>query len=469
MNKRQVALHWGGMLTLVLVLPLAGCSKPEITGKAVANRPPETRLANIPPENDSAHPYPYRLTFTWDGGDEDGTVVGFRYRWDGHAWSSTTARSGTFSFESPAAVNRHTFEVKAVDNEGAEDPTPASRTFFTSQNLFPETEIVVGPPDGSEVFSLATQTETWHGVEFQLHGSDSDGSIVGYEYALDDTAQWSFTAENAVRLFGIAGGAHTFFARAVDDASGKDAQPAQRHFTAVIPTFDRGILVIDETRDGSGAKGSPSDEQVDRFYRNILTGNGRNFTEWDRAKQGPPKAADLAPYSLLLWHGDDRAEQLIRTSLDVLKDYLNVGGKLWLVGWRIIPELDSFVGAATHIYRSGEFGQAYLHLASYSEQADFDFTGATGISGYPDLDLDAAKLLDSFRGKLSFIGVMTPQDAEPVLAFKSSTGSGFQNHPCAVRYIGSTFKVVAFAFPLYFGNESQATSVAGKVLSDLGE
>lgn len=456
-------------LAVLFLAAAAGCRGPRITGHEALNSPPETHLANIPSENDSLRPYPYRMTFYWDGGDDDGVVVGFRFRWDGREWRYTTAHSGTFAFESPAHVNRHIFEVKAVDNEDAEDPTPAARTFFTSRNLPPETEIVGGPREDSEVFSLAAQTETWRGIEFQLRGHDSDGTIVGYEYTLDDTTCWTFISEDMVRLTTVGVGRHTLFVRAVDDANGKDPRLAQRSFTAVIPTFNRGILVIDETRDGTAVRGNPSDEQVDQFYCGVLSGAGRNFTEWDVAKQGTPKPTDLAPYSLVLWHGDDRAEQLIRMSMDVLKDYLAVGGKLWLVGWRIIPALDGFVGAATHAYQPREFGHTHLHLTYYCEQAELDFTGAAGMAGYPDVDLEAGKLPESFRGRLNFVGVMIPSGAEPILAFKSSTGSAFQGQACAVRYIGSTFRIVAFAFPLYYMSDSHAVLVAARVLSDLAE
>jgi hypothetical protein len=135
----------GSIVITIAVLSSLGCDKPQITGQANPNMPPETYLANVPTSNDSVHPYPYRLAFSWDGGDEDGVVVGFEYRWDERAWTYTELRSDSFDFESPDLLNRHIFEVRAVDNLDARDPTPASRIFFTRQTELPETAIVSGP------------------------------------------------------------------------------------------------------------------------------------------------------------------------------------------------------------------------------------------------------------------------------------------------------------------------------------
>ncbi len=457
------------ILLVSVALILGSCNENLVEGIRESNKLPFTRLGNIPSDNDSLHAYPFRLTLSWDGGDGDGVAVGFYYRWDKHEWRYTTARTATFSFESPGKVNEHLFEVKAIDNDGGEDPSPPQRHFWTSQNLPPETELLAGPAEGSSVFSLSAPTETWKGIEFQFKGTDKDGTITGFQYTIDDTIHWKFISSNSVRITGVSAGNHIFYVRAVDDAQGIDPTPIKRSFKAVLSTMNKGILVVDETRDGPGVAGAPSDAQVDSFYQHILTSNGKTFDQWDISQQGSPSAQDIAPYSLIIWHADDRVEQLIKPSLDLLKSYLDVGGSLWIVGWRVLPEIDDFVGTAPYSYKPTDFGRVYFHLSSYDEQGALDFVGGSGLIGYPNIDVDVAKLPASFGGTLNMIGVVQPNDAETILTFRSTSSTNFHGKPCAVRYSGKNYKVVVFAFPFYFMNETQAAALTAKVLSDLGK
>lgn len=460
------------MLFLLILLNYS-CNKSEISGLKAPNSLPDTYLANIPPQNTPDQLYSFRLTFSWDGRDEDGVIVGFYYRYDDMEWTFTDKRSGTFSFKSPDSINYHQFSVKAVDNDGAEDPTPDTRAFYTCQNQNPHTEIISGPAEGEELFMLPEITETWQGLEIRFKGTDDDGTISGYEYTVDDTTKWTFIENDFIRLTQVNEGEHKFYVRAIDDAQGKDLTPAMLMFRAVIATFDAGILVIDETRDGQGSsKASPSDEQVDQFYTDVLMNAGRSFTEWDLADQGLPTALDIAPFSLIIWHTDDRVKQEIRSSIKLLKDYLNVGGKLWITGWRVIPEIDVFIGAEFHSYESGEFGRDYLHLKEYNEQSEFDFIGARGVNGFPNIEVDNEKLLSSYDGMLNFIGIMIPIDcnlSEPILTFKSAINSSFDGQPCGIRIINNNLKIIVFSFPLYFMNPTHTSDVMEKVLSDLNE
>src|SRR5690606_29753141 len=92
------------------------------------------------------------VTLHWDGEDDDGFVERYEYRYITYhvdqgdsvvtEWQETDATSLTLSFESSDRLNRQVFQVRAVDNEGAVDPTPATRTFFTKQTILPEAEIV---------------------------------------------------------------------------------------------------------------------------------------------------------------------------------------------------------------------------------------------------------------------------------------------------------------------------------------
>jgi hypothetical protein len=81
----------GALLASAVILTLFSCDYP--SGQPTGNTLPTTELANVPP-NDTVALY-YRLgaipefTLYWRGGDPDGYVTAFRYRW------TTTRENGT--------------------------------------------------------------------------------------------------------------------------------------------------------------------------------------------------------------------------------------------------------------------------------------------------------------------------------------------------------------------------------------
>ncbi len=66
------------------------------------------------------------VSFEWMGTDPDGWVVSYLYRLDDLPWSHTTQTRQTFT---NLSYGNHTFQVKAVDDEGLEDLTPAQQEF----------------------------------------------------------------------------------------------------------------------------------------------------------------------------------------------------------------------------------------------------------------------------------------------------------------------------------------------------
>jgi hypothetical protein len=107
----------------------------------------------------------YRVAFEWSGSDPDGSAEYFEIAWESpEDWqgpissqgsvfivSVAEAAGGPLSFPdaSPDSVYErlHTFFVRAVDNDGLPDPTPAFRT-FNATTIAPRTEITFGPSNG---------------------------------------------------------------------------------------------------------------------------------------------------------------------------------------------------------------------------------------------------------------------------------------------------------------------------------
>jgi hypothetical protein len=233
-------------------------------------------------------------------------------------------------------------------------------------------------------------------------------------------------------------------------------------------TLDHGILLVDETRDGNGTPGSPSDAQQDDFYHNCLRGS--NYTDWDCAARGSvPLAGDVGPYSTIVWHSDDYTQQFMRLAATGLANYLAQGGRLWFMGWKTLAGLYPPNYPYPITTYPGEFAHDWLHVALAMLSPTYDFTGASGLAGYPSVTCDSAKMYPSMHGRLSAIEALTPTDAEPVLTFNSFAGDTFQDKPVATRWLAGPGRMVHFGFPLYYMHDSEARPLAIQVLTDLGE
>jgi hypothetical protein len=253
-------------------------------------------------------------------------------------------------------------------------------------------------------------------------------------------------------------------------ATAVDTQGHERDSSAEVRgkpiTLDHGILLVDETRDGTGQPGSPSDQQQDAFYHEIV--HGFSYTDWDAAQQGVPTAGDIGPYSTVVWHADEFQQQQLAEVVPGIENYLAHGGRLWLVGWKPIAGI---MGSGRYPYNfsPGQFPYDALHLRRAEQSLISDFTGATGASGYPDVAVDSTKLLPAMRGRLPFIDALLPRDAEAVLTFNSYSGDTFAGKPVGVRWLGGQHRAVCFGFPLYYCYNAQARQLAIRVLTDLGE
>lgn len=110
------------LLFFFTLLLTTACKK----GFELENEAPETQLAlnNIKLDG------PDRLTslvrLQWFGFDRDGFVTGFEYSTDLIAWQFTTVQDTTFRFRTVGGdTSDITFYIRAVDNDGNKDPSPA--------------------------------------------------------------------------------------------------------------------------------------------------------------------------------------------------------------------------------------------------------------------------------------------------------------------------------------------------------
>jgi hypothetical protein len=217
------------VFAVVAALVLGGCERmdPGLVAQAL---PPETTLIVAEAHRGLSD---HSIHFVWSGEDPDGAVVGFLVDRDAEGWvrvattdSVVVVPCAELEGTSGGPV-KHTFSVRAVDEDGLEDPTPASLS-FTGRNILPETEITAGPSG-----------ITGPMVNFEWHGWDADGYIAGYEYELYlwESYQWFLVFESGPLgpeetsvIFGPIAGRHRFDVWSIDNEGGIDPTPASREF-----------------------------------------------------------------------------------------------------------------------------------------------------------------------------------------------------------------------------------------------
>ncbi len=250
------------LLAGILAAVLFGC-RDELTKPVDTNLPPDTYLTGVPAESTTAF---YRVRLFWHGNDYDGRVVGYEFAItdslpadpDTITFHYTTRTDSLFLFPvgTSQQVLGHRFYIRAIDNDGAEDPEPAW-TFFGSLDLIPPTAIFTVAeafnPENGETQPLtsthqAVPTDTvrtgWD-VRFRWLGVDGDrmlneegdtvsvGEIRAYEY-------WLVPLEAAPNSGGIGdttalydklnSGKYYFSLRAQDEAGFMGLDPAIRSF-----------------------------------------------------------------------------------------------------------------------------------------------------------------------------------------------------------------------------------------------
>jgi uncharacterized repeat protein (TIGR01451 family) len=156
-------------------------------------------------------------TFNFTGNDGVGSgIASFECDLDGGGFSAcSTGVNYTALLD-----GSHTFQVRAIDNVGLTDPTPASFTWVVD-TVDPTTSII-GTPSNPTASTSAVFTFT---------GADTGGSgVASFECDLDGGGFSACTSpKNYVALID---GSHTFQVRAIDNAGNTDASPVS--FTWVV-------------------------------------------------------------------------------------------------------------------------------------------------------------------------------------------------------------------------------------------
>ena len=173
-----------------------------------------------------------QATFTFSSDDP---LAEFECRLDSESWSACPTPRTISSL----AEGAHTFEVRAIDEAGNVDSTPASR-IFTVDTEAPDTTIHSGP-SGPTASDSATFTFT-----------SGDGTAT-FECSFDGSAWYACSSPQS--FFLLAQGPHSFQVRGVDGLGNEDLTPATRNFQVDTVAPD---TTIDSGPSGVVATDSPT-------------------------------------------------------------------------------------------------------------------------------------------------------------------------------------------------------------------
>ncbi|MDZ4182124.1 MAG: M20/M25/M40 family metallo-hydrolase, partial [Candidatus Cloacimonadaceae bacterium] len=221
-------------------------------------------------------------------------------------------------------------------------------------------------------------------------------------------------------------------------------------------TLNQGILIVDETKNLTGANPfQPTDQQVDDFYALLM--NGFDVHHFDTESSEPPlRLADLGIYSSILWHGNDFSDMdYPYTVRDALSSYVAHGGNIMFSLYQPTLAFDLNSGYPA-TFPAANYLNAVIGIESvdYDNSARFKYAHPL-IAGYPSLQVDSLKTTSSLNGHILRVeGIHAAVGAQNIYSYGSdyangSTAGSMNGLPVAVLKDGGNGKILTLSLPLY--------------------
>lgn len=261
-----------------------------------------------------------------------------------------------------------------------------------------------------------------------------------------------------------------YFGISAVDNDGYESLIFESNYMPLIFTLDEGILVIDDTFDGDGTLTNPTDQEVDDYFRDVLS----NFeiSNYDLILSPNILISDIGKYSTIIWHKNDHNSTSILSSFsETLRRYLNAGGNFLFTGY-LPSKLFHGISSYPKSFTEGDFLYDFLKIENVDHTFGSRFIGANAISEeYIDVPVDTTKTtyqtdyhlrniesLDANTNGINIFSYDTNFDS-------STSGGSMYNLPVGVEYLGDDYKVVTFSFPLYYMEKEKSKQLLYYILS----
>jgi hypothetical protein len=214
------------------------------------------------------------------------------------------------------------------------------------------------------------------------------------------------------------------------------------------------------------------EDSVQQFYSDLIADAGIASDKWDWFDV-VPDINDLYMYRLVIISDLDWNSDISTNIQEPIIDYLDVGGKLWVIGRFSFYNTSTSSGLYEYLGNAAEplpFVYLGLEAAYYppSNFTDAEFVGARenqdANAGLPDLNIDTLKI-QALNGSFDYAfpkveRLIITAYAQTVYTFDAilpNAANTFHGFPVGVRMEGATFKSSYFSFPLFFIEYNEAS------------
>ena len=252
-------LRAAGLVGLLVVTALSGCRR-ENPSNFDSNLAPETFISGAPAESSFAF---YQVHVFWNGSDPDGVIDHYEFavtdsnkvpgedtpEFSGYFRTDRTDSVFRLSADNPQILG-HRFYVRAVDNEGKTDPTPAWTYFIANDFNFPNVVFTRGVGTWSDRYGNPHSIVVKSNNRFDPTDTIGVGGCVDYAWDGFDVDPGGFVTgflyrESASTVFLGGTLADTAFAKCYTPTfNGKDAVHVKAVDDAGAATFTDSVRAV---------------------------------------------------------------------------------------------------------------------------------------------------------------------------------------------------------------------------------
>jgi hypothetical protein len=450
-----MTLRFQRLIPFAFVLLAFACAPPSGDDTALDNLPPQTHLSVGFFRADSTAPDTLGLTssrvgLAWWGEDADGWIDHYEYRWQNDfdslgqpSWHRTDVESDTFIVHLDQDTMLVKFEVRAFDNRGSMDLSPAATT-FPAYNQKPKLDWVA---QSQEMLNGAFDADTswtfpYNSFHFNVWDLDGNETISEVVWALDDTTTWA-TLEpglTSIRLDPelLSAGPHRIFVKAKDIVNAwsdllmyprlKDTTDTGEDQIWMVSELGGDLLLVLDNIDASVAEPYLKEGLAGMGYQ-----EGENYTYWHAANWMPYDTEDIVAtfdeFAMIFWASwkqtqmEDVCESLDRyqaTGGHLLITTTDVGGystyseSAYLYDGICVP-IDSLTNQRHHIFNPvGSFDHPITPSDSFLDRYPTLYTTEriTFKGNNPNYDPDFGFVPDDSCAVELFFVPEDPEDPE---------------------------------------------------------